>query len=346
MELDIPLPDDWHLHLRDGAEMRAVVQFSAAQFGRAIIMPNLDPPVITAAMAARYRDHILEALPEGTAFEPLMTLYLTEHTEPAEITKAREAGIAAVKLYPAGATTRSDAGVASLDRLDPVLEAMQAADLPLLVHGEVTDPDVDVFDREAVFIERHLAPIVERFPKLRVVLEHVTTREGVAFVRGARDGVAATITAHHLMINRNHLLAGGIRPHLYCAPIAKAEGHRAALVEAAVSGNPRFFLGTDSAPHPRSAKESACGCAGVFTAHAALPLYASVFEQAGALQRLEGFASRHGADFYGLSVNQRRLRLRRRAWRVPERIPYGRDELVPFKAGENLDWQVAETADS
>jgi len=341
MELEIPLPDDWHLHLRDGAAMRAVLPYSAAQFGRAIVMPNLDPPVTTAARAGQYRDRIRGALPAGATLEPLMTLYLTERTRPADIEAARQAGVTAVKLYPAGATTHSDSGVASLHRLDPVLDAMQAAGLPLLVHGEVTDPDVDVFDREAVFIERHLSRIVERFPRLRVVLEHVTSREGVEFVKGAREGVAATITAHHLMINRNHLLAGGIRPHLYCAPIAKAEAHRAALVEAATSDSPRFFLGTDSAPHPRSAKESACGCAGVFTAHAAMPLYAQVFEQAGALDRLKGFASRHGPGFYGLPVNGARLKLVREPWRVPEWLPYGDGELVPFMAGSDLNWRVA-----
>lgn len=341
-ELTLPRPDDWHLHLRDGDALKAVLPYSARRFGRAIVMPNLKPPVTTAEQARDYRRRILAALPAGAHFDPLMTLYLTERTDPGAMAGARKAGVHAVKLYPAGATTHSEAGVTSLEPLSPVLAAMEKAGLPLLVHGEVTDPDVDVFDREAVFIERHLAPLVDRFPGLRVVLEHVTTADGLAFVREARQGVAATVTAHHLLINRNHLLAGGIRPHLYCAPVAKAEAHRHALVEAATSGSPRFFLGTDSAPHARPDKESACGCAGVFTAHAGIELYAEVFHAANALENLEGFASRHGAAFYGLPVNQDTITLRREPWQVPARVPYGESELVPFRAGGTVGWRLVE----
>lgn len=344
MELEIPGPDDWHLHLRDGEALEAVLPYSAAQFRRAIVMPNLEPPVAAVDQALDYRGRIRAALPSGARFEPLMTLYLTPDTPPETVEAAKREGIAAIKLYPAGATTHSEAGVASLEAIDNVFAAMEEAELPLLVHGEVTDPDVDVFDREAAFIERHLAPLVARFPRLRVVLEHVTTREGVDFVRGAREGVAATITAHHLLLNRNDLLAGGIRPHLYCAPVAKAEAHRKALVEAATSGDPKFFLGTDSAPHARSAKESARGCAGIFTAHAALALYAAAFERADALDRLGDFAGRFGAAFYRLPENESRLRLRREPWRVPEALPYGDKELVPFGAGETLDWQIVTEA--
>lgn len=342
-EITIARPDDWHLHLRDGEAMASVLPFSAERFGRAIVMPNLQPPVTTLARAAEYRDRVLAALPAGTVFEPLMTLYLTSDTNPSEIAPARKAGVHGVKLYPAGATTHSEFGVTSLEPLSPVFAAMEEAGLPLLVHGEVTDTDVDVFDREAVFIERHLAALVERFPGMPVVLEHVTTAEGVAFVREARDGVAATVTAHHLLINRNHLLAGGIRPHLYCAPIAKAEAHRRAVVEAATSGNPRFFLGTDSAPHARPDKEAACGCAGVFTAHAAIELYAEVFDAEGALDRLEAFASRNGPAFYGLPANRDTVTLRRDAWEAPARIPYGDSDLVPFRAGEPVTWRMDRT---
>lgn len=339
-QIKLPRPDDWHLHLRDGAAMRAVLPFSAERFGRAIVMPNLQPPVTTLARAGEYRERIITALPVGASFEPLMTLYLTGETDPDEIRRARDHGVHGVKLYPAGATTHSEAGVTSLEPLDPVFAAMEEAGLPLLVHGEVTDPEVDVFDREAVFIERHLAPLVERFPALPVVLEHVTTAEGVAFVEQAREGVAATVTAHHLLINRNHLLAGGIRPHLYCAPIAKAEFHRRALVEAVTSGNPRFFLGTDSAPHARPDKETACGCAGVFTAHAGLELYAEVFDAAGALDRLEDFASRNGPAFYGLPANRETVTLRRETWKVPARLAYGELDLVPLRAGESVAWRL------
>jgi dihydroorotase len=339
-ELTLPRPDDWHLHLRDGDALTAVLPYSAGRFGRAIVMPNLNPPVTTLKAARGYRDRILGSLPPGSGFEPLMTLYLTEETDPHAMHEAREAGVQGVKLYPAGATTHSQAGVSRLEPLAPVLAAMEEAGLPLLVHGEVTDPDVDVFDREAVFIERHLAWLVEKFPALKIVLEHVTTADGVAFVREAREGVAATVTAHHLLINRNYLLAGGIRPHLYCAPIAKAESHRRALLEAATSGNPRFFLGTDSAPHARPDKETACGCAGVFTAHAGIELYAEAFEAMGALENLAGFASRHGPAFYGLPVNRETVTLRREPWQVPERLPYGNSDLVPFRAGETVGWRL------
>lgn len=341
-ELTLPRPDDWHLHLRDDEAMAAVLPYSAGRFGRAIVMPNLKPPVTTLKAARGYRERILASLPPDPDFEPLMTLYLTEETDPDAMRGAREAGVHAVKLYPAGATTHSEAGVSRMEPLAPVLAAMEEAGLPLLVHGEVTEPEVDVFDREAVFIERHLAWLVEEFPGLKVVLEHVTTAEGVAFVREAREGVAATVTAHHLLINRNHLLAGGIRPHLYCAPIAKAEAHRRALVEAATSGSPRFFLGTDSAPHARPDKETACGCAGIFTAHAGIELYAEAFEAAGRLEQLEGFASRHGPAFYGLPVNRETVKLRRDPWRVPERLPYGDSELVPLRAGETVAWRLVE----
>ena len=339
-EITIIRPDDWHLHLRDGSAMEAILPFSAERFGRAIVMPNLQPPVTTVARARDYRDRILAALPPGSPFEPLMTLYLTPDTDPREIPHAREAGVHAVKLYPAGATTHSEAGVTSLEPLSPVFAAMEEAGLPLLVHGEVTDPDVDVFDREAVFIERHLAALVTRFPGLPVVLEHVTTADGVAFVQEAREGVAGTVTAHHLLINRNHLLAGGIRPHLYCAPVVKAESHRRALVDAATSGSPRFFLGTDSAPHARADKETACGCAGVFTAHAALELYAEAFDAADALDRLEDFASRNGPAFYGLPANEDKVTLRRESWQVPARLPYGDEDLVPLRAAESVAWRL------
>ena len=335
-------PDDWHLHLRDGDAMRDVLADSARQFGRAIIMPNLRPPVTTVADALSYRERIRSALPLGSTFEPLMTLYLTDRTSPEEVARAAEsANVHAFKLYPAGATTNSDAGVNKLEALYPVLAAMERHDVPLLVHGEVTDAEVDIFDREAVFIDRHLTPIVERFPALRVVLEHITTREGADFVRDSRTGVAATITAHHLLHNRNALLAGGIRPHFYCLPVLKREPHRQALLAAATSGNPKFFLGTDSAPHARQQKESACGCAGCYTAPAAMALYATAFEAANALPALEGFASCHGADFYRLPRNTNTIRLIRQPWQVPESLPFGEDELIPWLAGETLHWSLA-----
>jgi dihydroorotase len=335
-------PDDWHLHLRDGAALRDVLPHTARQFARAIVMPNLKPPVTTVDQALAYRQRILEALPAGSSFEPLMTLYLTDTTDPEEIRRvAEEPDIVALKLYPAGATTNSDAGVKSLDGLYPVLAAMEWHGVPLLVHGEVTDPDIDIFDREQVFIDRHLIPITVRFPALRIVLEHVTTREGVEFVRDGGPRIGATLTAHHLLYNRNALLAGGVRPHFYCLPVLKRESHRQALLEAATSGSPKFFLGTDSAPHPRGQKEAACGCAGCYTAHAALELYAEVFEAAGALDRLEAFASFHGADFYGLPRNRDRVTLERHEWRVPESFGFGEESLVPLRAGERLAWRLA-----
>ena len=335
-------PDDWHLHLRDGDAMRDVLADSARQFGRAIIMPNLRPPVTTVADALAYQERIRSSLPVGSTFEPLMTLYLTDRTSPEEVARVAEsADMHAFKLYPAGATTNSDAGVNELEALYPVLAAMERHDVPLLVHGEVTDAEVDIFDREAVFIDRHLTPIVERFPALRVVLEHITTREGADFVRDSRTGVAATITAHHLLHNRNALLAGGIRPHFYCLPVLKREPHRQALLAAATSGNPKFFLGTDSAPHARQQKESACGCAGCYTAPAAMALYATAFEAANALPALEGFASCHGADFYRLPRNTNTIRLIGQPWQVPESLPFGEDELIPWLAGETLHWSLA-----
>ena len=343
--LEIRRPDDWHLHLRDGAMLAGVLPWSARHFARAIIMPNLVPPVVTAADAAAYRARILRALPEGMAFEPLMTLYLTEETDPDDVVRgAAEGLVRAVKLYPAGATTNSASGVRDFDRVIPVLERMADIGLPLCVHGEVTDPEVDIFDREAVFLERVLEPIRRRVPGLRLVLEHVTTADGVAWVRGAGQGVAGTITVHHLILNRNHLLAGGIRPHYYCLPVVKRERHRLALREAATSGDARFFLGTDSAPHPVSAKESACGCAGCFTAPVALACLAQVFEEEGALERLEAFVARNGAAFYGLSANRERITLVREARPVayPGRIETGAGPVVVFDPGWPIHWRVAE----
>lgn len=334
-------PDDWHLHLRDGPAIRDVVQDTARQFGRAIIMPNLTPPVTKVAAALAYRERILDALPRGANFTLLMTLYLTDQTPADEVLRVAEsAEVHAFKLYPAGATTNSAAGVRRLEALTPVLEAMQRHDVPLLVHGEVTDPEVDIFDREQVFIDRHLVPLTRDFPALRVILEHITTREGVEFVRDSRPGIGATITAHHLLYNRNAMLAGGIRPHYYCLPVLKREPHRLALLGAATSGNPKFFLGTDSAPHPRTRKESACGCAGCYTAHAALEMYATAFEHAGALDRLEAFASHHGADFYRLPRNTRRITLEQSRWRVPQELPFGDETLTPFLADEELGWSL------
>jgi dihydroorotase len=341
-EITLTRPDDWHLHLRDGAHLRAVLADTARVFARAIVMPNLKPAVTSTALALAYRDRIRAALPGGAAFEPLMTLYLTDDTPPQEIERARESGaVHAVKYYPAGATTHSDAGVTDIRRCEDTLRAMAQAGLPLLIHGEVTDPAVDVFDREKVFIERVLAALVDRLPRLKIVLEHITTAEAVRFVEGAPDNVAATITAHHLLLNRNAIFQGGLRPHHYCLPVLKREEHRQALLRAATSGNPKFFLGTDSAPHARHTKEHACGCAGVYSAHAALELYAEAFETAGALPRLEAFASLHGADFYGLPRNSERVRLRRAAWRVPAELPYGDDRLVPLRAGETVAWALS-----
>ncbi|HEX9179380.1 MAG TPA: dihydroorotase [Burkholderiales bacterium] len=340
--LRITRPDDWHLHLRDGESLRAVVAHSAQRFARAIVMPNLKPPVTTVEAAARYRERILAALPAGAGFEPLMTLYLTDATPVPEIARAVASGyVRAVKLYPAGATTHSDAGVTDVARCHGALEAMEKLGLPLLVHGEVTDAAVDVFDRERVFIERVLAPLVQRYPGLRVVLEHITTRDGVQFVLESGPNIAGTLTAHHLLMNRNAMFEGGIRPHHYCLPVLKREEHRHALVAAAVSGNPRFFLGTDSAPHARSTKEAACGCAGMYTAHAGIELYAEVFEQAGALDRLEAFASFHGPDFYRVPRNQDTITLLRQAWEVPRHYPFGDDTLVPMRAGATVPWTLA-----
>jgi dihydroorotase len=340
--LTITRPDDWHLHLRDGPMLAAVLPHTAARFARAIVMPNLDPPVTTTADACAYRERILAALPGDARFEPLMTLYLTDNTSPAEIERARDSGVVkAVKYYPAGATTNSDRGVTDMARTEDALAAMADAGLPLLVHGEVTDPDVDVFDREKAFIDRLLAPLAQRLPSLRIVLEHVTTADGVAFVRDGREGLAATVTPQHLMLNRNALFEGGLRPHRYCLPILKAEAHRRAVLEAATSGNPRFFLGTDSAPHARRQKESACGCAGIYSAHAGIELYAEAFDAAGCLDRLEGFASRHGPAFYDLPVNTETLTLRREAWMPPDRYAAGDDSLVPFRAGANIAWKIA-----
>jgi dihydroorotase len=340
--LRLTRPDDWHLHLRDGAALAAVLPHSAARFARAIIMPNLTSPVTTVAQAGAYRARILAALPAGAHFEPLMTLYLTDHTTPEEIVSAKASGfIHGVKLYPAGATTHAEAGVTDLARLDAVLARMAEVGLVLQVHGEVTDPAVDVFDREARFIERVLAPLTERHARLRIVFEHITTRAAVRFVLGARVGVAATVTPQHLLMNRNALFAGGIRPHHYCLPVLKEERDRAALLEAVATGTPRIFLGTDSAPHARAAKESACGCAGIFSAHAALELYAEAFEAAGALEKLEAFAAFHGADFYGLPRNREQLSLVKEAWQVPAHYPFGADVLVPLRAGEPMPWRLA-----
>jgi len=340
--LSITRPDDWHCHLRDGEAMADVVGATARQFARAIVMPNLKPPVVRVDEARAYRDRILAALPPGSGFTPLMTLYLTEATPAAEIARGKSSGVVtAVKYYPAGATTNSQAGVADIGRCDAVLEAMQEAGMPLLVHGEVTDPDVDVFDREAVFLERTMAPLVQRFPRLKFVLEHVTTRQGAEFVEGAGANVAATITAHHLLLNRNAIFSGGLRPHHYCLPVLKREEHRQALVRAATSGNPRFFLGSDSAPHPRGSKECDCGSAGLYTAHAALELYAEAFEAAGALDKLEAFASHFGPDFYGLPRNRARVTLERAEWRVPREYPFGASTVVPIRADGFVRWRLA-----
>lgn len=336
-------PDDFHLHVRDGAVLRDVLPYTAQRFGRAIIMPNLNPPVATTRQALAYRERILAALPRGAEFTPLMTLYLTDRTTTEEIRRAKACGhIHGVKLYPAGVTTHAEAGVTDIWKLQPVLEAMADAGLPLLVHGEAADPSVDVFDREKVFIERLLAPLADNYPDLKIVLEHITTQVAVNFVLAAGPRVAATLTPQHLLYNRNALFEGGLRPHRYCLPLLKRERDRAALVEAAVSGNPKFFLGTDSAPHARHLKEQTCGCAGVFSAPAALELYAEVFEQAGALDRLEAFASFHGADFYGLPRNRERVRLVKRAWIVPESCPFGEHTVVPLKAGEKISWSLAD----
>lgn len=339
--ITITRPDDWHLHLRDGAALKAVVADTAKQFGRAIVMPNLRPPVTTTAQAVAYHDRIMQALPEGSPFKPLMTLYLTEKTSAEEVLKAKASGLVyGVKLYPAGATTNSDSGVTNIDNCTDTFAAMQKAGLPLLVHAEVTDTDVDVFDRERVFIDRHMRPLIAKYPNLKVVFEHITTKDAADFVSSAGDNVAATITAHHLLMNRNDMFKSGIRPHHYCLPILKREEHRLALVKAATSGSPKFFLGTDSAPHAKNAKEAMCGCAGMYTAHAAIELYAEVFEAADALDKLEGFASFYGADFYGLPRNTEQVTLVKESWQVPDNYPYDGDVLVPLRAGQVINWKL------
>ncbi|TAL56086.1 dihydroorotase [Pandoraea sp.] len=341
-QLTLTRPDDWHLHVRDGATLRSVLPDSARQFARAIIMPNLKPPVTTTAQAQAYRERILAALPAGCAFEPLMTLYLTDNTPPDEIRRARDSGIVhGVKLYPAGATTNSDAGVTDLGKCARTLEAMQEVGVPLLMHGEVTDSAIDIFDREKVFIDQVMLPLRRRFPALKVVFEHITTRDAADYVRQAEGPIAATITAHHLLYNRNAIFTGGIRPHYYCLPVLKREAHRQALVSAATSGSPRFFLGTDSAPHPRGLKEHACGCAGCYTALHAIELYAEAFEAAGALDKLEGFASFHGPDFYGLPRNTDKIVLVREPWTLPAELPLGDGAtVVPLRGGEVLPWKL------
>jgi dihydroorotase len=345
MEIKLTRPDDWHLHLRDDALMHSVLPDTARQFARAIVMPNLRPPVTTTEQAQEYRKRILTALPAGLSFEPLMTLYLTDNTSAEEIRRAKQSGaVHAVKLYPAGATTNSDAGVTDLRKTYSALEEMQRSGMPLLVHGEVTDPAVDVFDREAVFIERVLQPLLRDLPDLRVVFEHITTRDAAQFVSAAPDNIAATITAHHLLYNRNAMLVGGIRPHYYCLPILKREAHREALLKAATGGSNKFFLGTDSAPHAQHTKETACGCAGCYTAHAAIELYAEAFEQAEALNKLEAFASFYGADFYGLPRNTETINLRKEEWQVPATVGFGEHRLVPLRAGEMMKWKLAGAA--
>jgi dihydroorotase len=339
--LTILRPDDWHLHLRDGAQMHAVLPDTARRFARAIVMPNLKPPVTTTALAIAYRERIIAALPVEMKFEPLMTLYLTDRTTTDEIRRAKHSGIVhAVKYYPAGATTNAEVGVTDLVKCDAALAALEEHDLPLLVHGEVTDSKVDAFDREKVFIERVLVPVLKKFPKLRVVFEHITTREAVEFMTAAPANVAATITAHHLLLNRNAMFAGGIRPHHYCLPLLKREEDRRALVAAATSGNPKFFLGTDSAPHARGAKENACGCAGIYTAHAGIELYAEAFAAANSLGKLEKFSSIFGPKFYGLPVNQDRIMLVEEAWQVPQQLPFHDDDLVPLRAGSSVAWRL------
>lgn len=341
MQITLTRPDDWHLHVRDDDALASVIPHTARQFGRAIIMPNLKPPVTTTLQAQLYRDRILHVIPDDLVFEPLMTLYLTDNTPAEEISRASESGfIHAVKYYPAGATTNSDSGVTDLKHTYTTLEAMQRYGMPLLLHGEVTGPDIDIFDREAVFIDRHLVPLCQDFPGLKIVLEHITTEQGVQFVTSAPDTIAATITAHHLLYNRNAIFKGGIRPHYFCLPVLKREQHRQALINAATSGNPKFFLGTDSAPHAISAKETSCGCAGIYTAHAAIELYAEAFEKAAALDRLESFASFFGADFYGLPRNTTTLKLKKQSWQVPDSYPMGDEQVVPLRSNEAISWKV------
>jgi len=339
--LTLTRPDDWHLHVRDGAALAAVIPHTAQQFARAIIMPNLKPPVTTTALALAYRERILAAVPAGLSFEPLMTLYLTDNTPATEIAQAKASGkIHAAKYYPAGATTNSDSGVTDIRKTYAALEAMQEHGLPLLVHGEVTDSSVDVFDREKAFIDTVLAPLAQRFTSLKIVFEHITTRDAVDFVLSAPARIGATLTAHHLLYNRNAMFAGGLQPHYYCLPVLKRETHRAALLDAVASGNPKFFLGTDSAPHAQTSKESACGCAGIYTAHAALELYAEAFEQIGALDRLEAFASFHGPDFYGLPRNRGTVTIRKEQWQIPDAYPLGEERLIPLRAGANMSWRM------
>jgi dihydroorotase len=344
IELTITRPDDWHVHLRDGDALQHTCADLARYFGRAIVMPNLSPPAATVVQALEYRARIMQAMGAlPRQFEPLMTLYLTDQTDAAEIHRAAASeGVHAVKLYPAGATTNSASGVNELEKLYPTLAAMQEVDLPLLIHGEVTDREIDIFDREKVFIDRHLRPITQRFPALRVVLEHITTADAVQFVAGSANNVAATITVHHLLFNRNDMLVGGIRPHYYCLPILKRNSHQQALQAAAISGNPKFFLGTDSAPHSTASKESSCGCAGVYSAHAALELYAEVFEQLQALDKLEAFAAHFGPDFYRLPRNSDTVTLRKQSWNVPANLPLGKDSLTPLRASQAVAWQVLE----
>lgn len=340
-KITITRPDDWHLHLRDGAALQAVLPDTARQFARAIVMPNLRPPVTTTLLAKAYRTRILEALPADAKFQPLMTLYLTDNTSADEIKRAKASGfVHGIKLYPAGATTNSDSGVSDLTKCEKALEAMQDLGLPLLVHGEVTDSEVDVFDREKVFIDRHLTPLLKRFPALKVVFEHITTKDAADFVQAAPNNVAATITAHHLLMNRNDMFKGGIQPHHYCLPILKRETHRLALLKAATSGNAKFFLGTDSAPHAKHTKEAACGCAGMYTAHAAIELYAEAFEAVNGLDKLEAFASFYGADFYGLPRNTDKITLEKTSWLVPNELKLGDDSLVPLRAGQHIHWKL------
>jgi dihydroorotase len=341
MHITLIKPDDWHLHLRDDDAMASVVAHSAERFARAIVMPNLKPPVINTVMAMAYRERILSALPHGSPFNPLMTLYMTDQLSSEEVITAKNSNIIkGIKLYPAGATTHSDAGVTDIRKCYPVLETMQKVGMPLLIHAEVTDPQVDIFDREQVFIDRHLVPLTQDFPALRMVFEHITTKQAVEFVRSSEANLGATITVQHLLYNRNAMLVGGIRPHYYCLPILKRESHQRALIEAATSGESCFFLGTDSAPHAQHAKECACGCAGCYTAHAAIELYAEIFEQADALEKLEGFASMFGPDFYGLPRNQEMVTLEKKPWVVPHSFRFGKDKVVPLGAGETIRWQL------